>query len=326
MNNTITMTKNNFIRELLASLIENHCGKNPAFEYCDTDPCLKVCDNQAFCDRALLLPEKANCDKPFFQIYTNVPFKYIFVDGKQLEYRMETLDDSILDLLVCRSDNSEAIFGAIFKFGDGDGYCSPFANKLSDMDHLILSPRPERTPEEIADHIRKRLYSHMNDAVEKNPRFALYLTSVEGRWGGMCNSLRRDLFKAHLTDEDGSVTAYGRDRGLVEQWRVNCDGTLYRSYHALAQNTRTSEFPILTIPVSHYFHAACILDGSEYPWWFYKTRFHLSKSKQARFYLAYFMKWARGELPSARFTDRFQTLYELLVEPVFPGAYPEQLT
>ena len=94
-------------------------------------------------------------------------------------------------------------------------------------------------------------------------------------------------------------------------------------YRILLKGCRSKEYPILTAPLSHYFYAASVLDRSDYPIWFYHA-YRLSgedprQGNRTSLYMAYMLKWALGEIPGCEEERSVSLLYDLLVEPIFPG-------
>lgn len=88
-----------------------------------------------------------------------------------------------------------------------------------------------------------------------------------------------------------------------------------------AQDT---EYPILSVPVAHYYYAASILDGSNYPNWIFKYRFYIRETDKLRIGMAYTLKRYLGEIPGRSVKDILMHPYDLLVEPIFPNVDPEQ--
>ena len=88
-------------------------------------------------------------------------------------------------------------------------------------------------------------------------------------------------------------------------------------YKTLPRKIRAAEYPILMVPLAHYFYAASILDGSEAPIQLCNEFFAQRKSDRS-LYLAYWVKLSLGDIKSYH-NDCYVDLYNLLVEPIFPG-------
>ena len=88
-------------------------------------------------------------------------------------------------------------------------------------------------------------------------------------------------------------------------------------FRTLKTKTRAPEFPFLNLPVFHYFYAAALLDGSDYPLWFAST--HTCHSQNSRsLYFAFHVKWGLGDVPGLSEVSTAY-LYDLMVEPIFPS-------
>lgn len=444
-NDTNTAARYNLVRDVAARL-----GRNPLFEG----------------------GEKALC-----RLYANVPFRYVELDGTPLEDTSADLDgcaweyyrDCVVDLLVCRSDSNEDALGIIFEY-DRNRPTPP-------LDHRVTI-NPGFTPEAITEFIEKCVDSLLYDRLEPAfiPKFTLHTLPAEDLAGETGDALRAHLTRERLLLGDGSVTTYGRELGLLEQYGPDgsgrgwaaiqhkadalkealshgsmafsgktpletrlkrledglpgdkpyaaflkqsltsllktpldflCGGVpqvmatledeladaqsllehggrrpartygdalgvvrdLYRGYwqSGLDRTEKTEkadailmflakllvsppapqyvkeqdaeprslkdrlsglgagpgvEYPILSVPVAHYYHAASILDGSNYPNWLCTDRFHIREKDKFKVDMAYMLKWYLGEIPGCKSDDILTHLYDLLVEPIFPDLDP----
>ena len=133
---------------------------------------------------------------------------------------------------------------------------------------------------------------------------------------------------------DGKLPLRERLRRLGAQNRDEdaCDlhylSTIAAHYYAsVREKVRAEEYPILCLPLPHYYYAASRLDGSDYPSWFYRKYFYdcrclrtLSSHENMRdlYYPAFIVQWAlKG--PQEEVGNPSGALYDLLVEPVFPS-------
>lgn len=433
-NNVNPTTRYSLVRDVAARL-----GKNPIFEG----------------------GEKAVC-----RLYAKVPFKYVELHGTPMEYS-GAFNDCVLDLLICRNDRHEDSLGVIFDFNPDSKLAEP------PLDTLLINPG--QTPEKITEFIEYRIDKWVYDRFEPDSGFmlrALPAEEVSGETGG---ALRDHLIRERLLLADGSVSTYGRELGLLEQFGPDDSGKGYRvtqhqadilkealppgrkalsgkiplktrrnrlenglpcdekyaenmaesllrllktpldllcgedpqisaalddeleyaqilldrcdrrpvhSYggaldivRALYQGYRQSgqdrsekteqadiilthlarllvnppappreqraagprslrerlssleakpgvKYPILSVPVAHYYYAAAILDQSNYPNWLCVNRFHIRNENKYQIDMASMLKWYLGEIPGYKTNDILTHLYDLLVEPIFPDLDP----
>lgn len=419
-------------------------------------------------------------EKAGYRLYALVPVRYVEVDGTPLVDSAIEVDDEVIDLLICKSENHEAVLAVMLERVSWDEDTGTFASYLDGMSCVNLRGKQQWTPEQCAAYIKSYLDKRLPRGAEEaddNPRFTLHTLpagAVSGETGETPDGLRARLVRERLLHEDGGTTAYGRDCGLLEQYGADAPGKKHRGtavvqhrtgdlkaalsprwnalsgkiplakrrerlecglpcderygvYTAsalrrllntplallcdedlqteaalteemkyargllglrgtgpactyadalklvyqlyrecgydcgefdgnsgeltdqgktilelLAQQLLRSQTPprekragplslkerlrdlgaqpaerysILAVPVAHYFHAASMLDKSDYPMWFYKRRFQ-GKFGEPKMNMAGIVDWALGEPQDS---DRFTQLYDLLVEPVFPG-------
>ena len=399
-------------------------------------------------------------DRALFRLYANVPISCVETNRPPPE-NAEKDGGTLVDLLICKSCNDEAILGVIF--GQNCWIDTAiFKANLEGLDHLFFNPDPEQTPDSITE-IASGIYNYLQTKLSgadvwssSPPEFALHTLPVESAAGKTSSESRNYLVRSRLILEDGTITAYGQDCGLIEQYgaddagwqrrklaivkskaknirelsqekrperkvslakrlaRMNQQlpgddvygahvtsalrqllgttleklcaddpdaltclteqlicasillGTdaavnptyadalevvygLCREYvdsgsvrdelrehgeavlrglagRLLALPTRTrlneiSEYPILILPVPHYFYAASVLDGSDYPNWFYKQQFLIDRdrSKNCLHYVALQVRQLLKQFLNSEDEDPFPMLYDLLVEPIFPG-------
>ena len=401
-------------------------------------------------------------DRALFRLYANVPVSCVETNRPPPENAEKDGGSmNVIDLLVCKSCNDEAVLGVIF--GENSWIdCAIFMEELKGLDHLFFHPAPERTPESIeviASGIYNYLQAKLSDAdiwSDGPPEFALRALPAEDVVGKP--DIENRLVRSRLLLKDGTITAYGQDCGLIEQYGADGAGwqrgklaivksraknvkapprgkqperkvslaerlgrlnqqlpgdDVYGAYvtsalrrllatpleelcaddpdalacltyqlecaclllesdtvevfdraytdalkmvyglcreyvgggsvrdelreHAaailtglahrlLALPTRTgpheiSEYPILSLPVPHYFYAASALDGSDYPNWFYNQQFLMDRdrSKNCLNYTALQLRRLLERFLNTEDEDPFPMLYDLLVEPIFPG-------
>lgn len=396
-------------------------------------------------------------DRALFRLYANVPVSCVETNRPPPENAGKDGGSmNVIDLLVCKSCNDEAILGVVFGWLDA----ATCMGDLDGLDHLYLCPDPEQTPESIAE-IASGIYSYLQSKLSgadawssSPPEFALHTLPAEDVVGKP--NIESRLVRFRLLLEDGTITAYGQDCGLIEQYGADGAGwqcrklvivknraenvrelprgkrperkvslaermkrlnqqlpgddvygahvtsalqhllaapleelcaddpdalaclthqlecacfllgsdtvevfdhtyadalkmvyRLCREYtgsghdelreHAgailmglagclLALPMRTglneiSEYQILALPLPHYFYAASVLDGSDYPNWFYKQQFLIDRdrSKNCLHYVSLQVRQLLKRFVNTEDEDPFPMLYDLLVEPIFPG-------
>lgn len=414
------------------------------------------------------------------RLYANVPLKDCELDGVPLEYSAGDLGDyvpnnRVIDLLVCRTGNSEDSLAIIFEPSEMKLVLAEYS-----VAHLLI--HLGQTPEDILKFIERQINEWLFSQFDEPSflsRTTLRTLPAEDVAGETGDALRARLTRARLLLDDGSVTTYGRETGLLEQfysddsglgyrgWAVVQDGAdflkealspgrdalsgkiplekrldwlergypcdekyaaflaeslrslletpleflcggvpqvsatledeltaaqsllkrgggrpvrtyadalglvrdLYRRYwqSELGHTEKAGQgdtilvilakllvspptpqlvreqdagprslkdrlsdlgagpgetYPILSVPVAHYYYAASILDESNYPIWLLKYRFEIRTGNKFRISMAHMLKWYLGEAPGRKSDDILTHLYDLLVEPIFPNLDP----